>query len=119
MPDIKKFMLAALVAAGGVPLSGDIKMVFRSDGSGTSFAFSNHPSKVCGDSRNPPLGINGNGLATFFKTDQAFATVAAKHYFDANAYASTLGASGNQGSPDDLRRSEFVRRNRAARGRDL
>jgi phosphate transport system substrate-binding protein len=74
-------------------VSGPIKVVFRSDGSGTSFAFSNHLSKVCGSS-NPTTGTGGNDVATGFKTDQAYSVAAATYIPD---YAASQGASGNPG----------------------
>ncbi|WP_266157142.1 substrate-binding domain-containing protein [Dyella silvatica] len=54
------------LVAAGVPagVSGPINVVYRSDGSGTSFGFSNHLSSICG------------GTASLhFITDQSFAKV--------------------------------------------
>jgi ABC-type phosphate transport system substrate-binding protein len=94
--NIKTWNDANLASAipSGVTVSGPIKIVYRSDGSGTSFAFSNHLSKICGATAAPPVGTGGNGLATLFKTDQAFATAASSYFA---SYSSSLGASGNPG----------------------
>ncbi len=81
--------LTSAGAGTGVP-SKSIKVVFRSDGSGTSFAFSNHLSKVCGTS----ALTGGNGVAPLFKTDQSYSVAAASYL---SAYASSVGASGNPG----------------------
>jgi len=68
--------------------SGPINVVYRSDGSGTSFSFLNHLSAVC-----PSLPSH----AVNFKTLQAFSTGAASYI---PSYASSLpagGANGNAG----------------------
>lgn len=86
--------------------SGPIRVVFRSDNSGTSFSFLNHLSAVCptnkiaaGTVANLP---NGTAFAFDFKTSQTFSGVdtagqptGASAYV--NAYAVKLGASGNAG----------------------
>ncbi|HEY4146259.1 substrate-binding domain-containing protein [Pinirhizobacter sp.] len=90
--NVKTWNDANLASAipSGYTVSGPIKIVYRSDGSGTSFAFSNHLSKVCGSA----VGTGGNGLATAFVTDQAFTTAASAYL---TTYSSSDGASGNPG----------------------
>ncbi|WP_250634404.1 substrate-binding domain-containing protein [Pinirhizobacter soli] len=86
----------------GYTVSGPFKITYRSDGSGTSFAFSNHLSKVCGNTLAPPNGTSGNGVAVNFKTDQAYTTAAAS-YFSSYATGGTspntwpIAANGNPG----------------------
>jgi ABC-type phosphate transport system substrate-binding protein len=91
----------------GYTVSGPMKITYRSDGSGTTFAFSNHLSKVCGVALAPPNGTSGNGVAVNFKTDQTY-TVAtgagsAPTYFQKYATGGTapnvwpIPASGNPG----------------------
>jgi ABC-type phosphate transport system substrate-binding protein len=77
------------LAGAGIPAgtTGNITVVSRSDGSGTSFAFSNHLSAKCGATT-----IGGNGTATGFKTDQSYATAAAAYI---PSYAASVTASGN------------------------
>ena len=68
--------------------SGTINVIYRSDGSGTSFSFSNHLSKVC-------TAAGGR----FFTTDQTFTNVIA-HAGPGGAaatYAASTPASGNPG----------------------
>lgn len=67
--------------------SGPIKMVFRSDGSGTSFSFLNHLSAVC-----PTNTTTGIPAAVDFKTNQSFATGTALY-----TYVGAIAASGNAG----------------------
>lgn len=64
--------------------SKPIKVVFRSDGSGTSFAFSNHLSKVCPTAS--PIAVTG------FKTNQTFSSA-----FPVSAPTGSIGASQNGG----------------------
>ena len=64
--------------------SKPIKVVFRSDGSGTSFAFSNHLSKVCPTAE--PIAVTG------FKTNQTFSSA-----FPVAAPAGSIGAPQNGG----------------------
>lgn len=75
-----------LATTGGVPagVSGPINVVYRSDGSGTSFGFSNHLSAVCGGT-----------ASQHFVTDQAFTNVVAK-YFTSGLPSNWNGQSGNQ-----------------------
>ncbi len=77
------------LASAGVPagVSGNINIVYRSDGSGTSFNFSNHLSAVCG-----AKSIGGLGIATAFQTNQTYTTAAAAYL---SSYAASQGASGN------------------------
>ncbi len=63
--------------------SGPIKVVYRSDGSGTSFGFSNHLSAVCGGT-----------ASQHFVTDQAFTNVVAK-FFTSGLPSTWSGQSGN------------------------
>jgi ABC-type phosphate transport system substrate-binding protein len=83
-----------------VPTTG-INVVYRADGSGTSFSLSNHLTAKCGTaSVVDPTGANGfhaNGAAPNFKTDQSFATAAAAYIAN---YSSSTAASGNQGVVD-------------------
>ena len=71
-------------AVAGSTLLGPIKIVYRSDNSGTSFAFTSYLASKC----------NGNyGVATgFFSPNQSFATAAANALA---LYASTAAVSGN------------------------
>jgi len=71
---IKTWQDPALAAAlpAGVSITGPITIVYRSDGSGTTFSFTNYLSKVCGATSAPPTGTGGIGVATKFKTDQTF-----------------------------------------------
>jgi len=63
--------------------SGPIKVVYRTDGSGTTFGFSNHLSSVCGGT-----------ASQHFVTDQAFTNVVSKYF---TTIPSTWnGQSGNQ-----------------------
>ncbi|WP_158241439.1 substrate-binding domain-containing protein [Dyella sp. AD56] len=62
--------------------SGPINVVFRSDGSGTTFGFSNHLSAVCGGT-----------AASHFVTDQAFTNVVAK--YQSTLPSNWVGQSGN------------------------
>jgi len=75
--------------ASDFPANDRIKLAYRSDGSGTSFAFTNHLSAKCGRT-----AIGGNGLATAFKTDQSFATGFSAYAANFPA-GTTLPASGN------------------------
>jgi ABC-type phosphate transport system substrate-binding protein len=77
------------LAGAGIPsgTTGNITIVSRADGSGTSFAFSNHLSAKCG-----ATSIGGNNTATAFKTDQSYATAAAAYI---PSYAASVTASGN------------------------
>jgi phosphate transport system substrate-binding protein len=72
------------LAAAGVPagVSGAINVVYRSDGSGTTFAFSNHLAAVCG-------GTTG----VHFITDQAFTKVVS--LYKSTVPANWIGQSGN------------------------
>lgn len=72
---------------GNTTASGPIRIAYRSDGSGTSFAFLNHLSAKC--------GATGNNSATHFVTDQAYAAVGAPMYV--SAYVNALPSSGNPG----------------------
>lgn len=96
---IKTWQDPALASAlpSGVSVTGPITIVYRSDGSGTTFNFSNHLSKACGATAAPPTGTGGNGVATKFKTDQLFTAATgalpAPTYF--NTYSATLAESGN------------------------
>lgn len=60
-----------------------LKLAYRSDGSGTTFSLANHLSTVC----------TGLPSSKFFQTDQAFTTVAAQFTLPAGS----IGASGNPG----------------------
>lgn len=64
-------------------VSGPINIVYRSDGSGTSFGFSNHLSAVCGGT-----------ASQHFVTDQAFTNVVAK-FFTGGLPSTWSGKSGN------------------------
>jgi ABC-type phosphate transport system substrate-binding protein len=70
--------------------SGNITVVYRSDGSGTSFSFSNHLSNVC---------PRPNGASSYFTTDQAFTNVIAHAGKGGSIvkYAKAVSASGNPG----------------------
>ncbi|WP_243042257.1 substrate-binding domain-containing protein [Dyella sedimenti] len=64
--------------------TGPISVVYRSDGSGTTFGFSNHLSQVCG------------GTPTqHFVTDQAFSTVAGEFFANAVLPSTWNPQSGN------------------------
>lgn len=93
---IKTWNDAALTGAG-IPsgTTGNINVVFRSDGSGTSFSFLNHLSAVC-----PTNVAAGKTAATNFKTDQSFPNVGATSYIA--SYASSTPASGNKGVTDAI-----------------
>jgi phosphate transport system substrate-binding protein len=69
---------------GDSSLTGNIQIVYRSDGSGTTFGFSNHLSAVCS-------GTTGT-VAQHFVTDQAFTTVVSK-------FGLPAGANGQSGNP--------------------
>lgn len=87
-------------------VSGPIRVVFRSDGSGTSFSFLNHLSAVCPTNKvaaglNPNLP-SGTNFAFNFKTNQVFSGLdalgqptGASAYV--TSYAANAGASGNAG----------------------
>ncbi|UPG92948.1 substrate-binding domain-containing protein [Luteibacter aegosomatissinici] len=64
--------------------SGPIRIVYRGDGSGTSFSFLNHLSAVC----------PANGGASQFKTNQTF-TAGVPSYL--GSYSSSVAATGNAG----------------------
>ncbi|UPG88430.1 substrate-binding domain-containing protein [Luteibacter aegosomaticola] len=86
----------ALRASGantGIPSSttGNITVVYRSDGSGTSFNFSNHLSAVCGAAAG---GLNVPGAGSF-QTNQDFSQAIASYL--PSGYAATATASGNTG----------------------
>jgi ABC-type phosphate transport system substrate-binding protein len=70
--------------------SGNITVVYRSDGSGTSFSFSNHLSNVC---------PTPHGAGTYFTTDQTFTNVIAHAGVGGTPakYAASVAASGNPG----------------------
>lgn len=72
--------------------SQPITVVYRSDGSGTTFSMSNHLANVCGST------LNG-GTMNYFTTTQAFTGVVAKDGNGANGFTtgSWVGASGNPG----------------------
>jgi phosphate transport system substrate-binding protein len=73
-----------LWTSGSAPagVSGPINVVYRSDGSGTTFGFSNHLSAVC------------SGTASqHFVTDQAFTNVVAK--YEPTLPSNWVGQSGN------------------------
>ncbi|TCV91772.1 phosphate ABC transporter substrate-binding protein (PhoT family) [Luteibacter rhizovicinus] len=88
--DIKTWSDSRL-AGSGVPstATGNITVVYRADGSGTSFSLTNHLSGKCG-----PVSIGGNGVAPLFKTNQSYATAAASYI---SSYAASTSASGNTG----------------------
>ncbi|MGN6479855.1 substrate-binding domain-containing protein [Luteibacter sp.] len=89
--------------------SGPINIVYRSDGSGTSFSFLNHLSAVCPSNIVPAHNdSNGNPVAatlpaTKFTTTQTFTgttdssgkALGAQAYF--GAWTTKVGASGNAG----------------------
>lgn len=80
---------STLAAAGTVPstVSGPIKVVFRGDGSGTSFSFLNHLSAVC------PSNTTGSlPAAVDFKTNQSFAAGTTAY-----TYVGAISATGNAG----------------------
>jgi ABC-type phosphate transport system substrate-binding protein len=80
---------STLAAAGTVPstVSGPIKVVFRGDGSGTSFSFLNHLSAVC------PSNTAGTlPAAVSFKTNQSFAAGTTAY-----TYVGAISATGNAG----------------------
>lgn len=84
----------AALAGAGIPAgtTGNINIVYRSDGSGTSFSFLNHLSDVCQANI-----ATGKTAALNFKTNQSYATGATSYI---SSYASSLpagGASGNAG----------------------
>lgn len=84
----------AALAGAGIPsgTTGNINVVYRSDGSGTSFSFLNHLSDVCQANVAP-----GKAAALNFKTNQSYVTGATSYIA---SYASSLpagGASGNAG----------------------
>jgi ABC-type phosphate transport system substrate-binding protein len=83
---------AITLKAGRSLAPGDMNIVYRSDGSGTTFSLTNHLSAKCGPIAAPPTGTNGNGVATLFTTNQLY-TLGASAYFP--AYALSTGASGN------------------------
>lgn len=71
-------------------LSGDIHVVYRSDGSGTTFGFSNHLSAVCGGTS-----------SAHFVTDQTFSTGVMSKFFPSGVLPSAwVGQSGNQNVAD-------------------
>lgn len=78
--------------AGDSIVSAPINVQYRSDGSGTSFGFSNHLANVCG-------AING----TVFETNQAFTSVVANFFpsglpnGDGTTTPKWTGSSGNPG----------------------
>jgi phosphate transport system substrate-binding protein len=80
--------------SGTVPAgtSGAINVVYRGDGSGTSFSFLNHLSAVC-----PSNVAAGKVAATAFKTNQNYpgAGTGASAYI--SLYASSNAATGNAG----------------------
>jgi len=94
------------LAGAGIPTgtTGDIKVVFRSDGSGTSFAFLNHLSAVCPSNVDATNGVN----ATQFKTNQVYSGLdALGNPTGASAYvgsyaAGSTGANGNKGITDTV-----------------
>ena len=90
--NIKTWNDANLASAipSGFTVTGPIKIVYRSDGSGTSFALSNHLSKVCGST----AGTGGNGLATQFSTKQSFLAAASFYLL---SYSALIPASGDPG----------------------
>jgi len=63
-------------------VTGPINVVYRSDGSGTTFGFSNHLSAVCAGT-----------AASHFVTDQAFTNVVAK--YQSTLPSNWVGQSGN------------------------
>ncbi|GAA0916129.1 hypothetical protein GCM10009552_34310 [Rothia nasimurium] len=83
-------LASAIVPMPGQTVTGPIKIAYRSDGSGTSFAFTNHLSAKCGTDAT----FGGNGQATQFQTNQDYATAAAAYL---SSYSSSVGASGNPG----------------------
>lgn len=70
--------------------SGPISVVFRSDGSGTTFGFSNHLSAVCAGT-----------ASQHFVTDQAFTNVVTK-FFPSGVPSGWNGQSGNQNVADTV-----------------
>lgn len=68
--------------------SGPIKVVYRSDGSGTTFGFSNHLSAVCAGS-----------ASQHFVTDQAFTTVVSKYFTTGGTLVLPSNWSGQSGNP--------------------
>lgn len=92
---IKTWQDSALASAitllpGRTLTPGPINIAYRSDGSGTSFAFSNHLSAKCGTS----ASFGGNSVAPLFQTNQAYATAAASYIGN---YSASTPASGNPG----------------------
>lgn len=80
--------------------TGPIHLVYRSDGSGTSFSFLNHLSAVC------PLAANvlsGKTAATAFKTNQTFATGVASY---STAYDAAGAQNGNGGVSDYIKNND-------------
>jgi ABC-type phosphate transport system substrate-binding protein len=79
---------------GTVPAgtSGAIRVVYRSDNSGTSFSFLNHLSALC-----PTNVAAGKTAATQFKTTQGFAVTGQGASAYTSLYAAQFAASGNSG----------------------
>lgn len=82
----------------GVLVSGPINVVFRSDGSGTSFAFSNHLTETCGTIA-PISGVAALNIAGGFVTSQDFSAAVAAYL---PSYASHASFQGNQGVVTNL-----------------
>ncbi|URX61997.1 extracellular solute-binding protein [Luteibacter anthropi] len=72
--------------------TGNISVVYRSDGSGTSFAFSNHLTAKCGNPAVVGSTFGANNIAPNFQTNQDFLTAVSAY---ANNYFAKLPASGN------------------------
>jgi ABC-type phosphate transport system substrate-binding protein len=87
--------------------TGPIHIVYRGDGSGTSFSFLNHLSAVCGLSSNV---LAGKTAATLFKTNQTFATGVSfsngvdPTYF--SKYNAPVSQSGNGGVSDYIKAND-------------
>lgn len=81
--------------------TGPIHIVYRSDGSGTSFSFLNHLSAVCGI---PANVLAGKTAATLFKTNQTFTSGVDSTYF--SAYDAPVGKSGNGGVSDYIKAND-------------
>ncbi|GGA31977.1 substrate-binding domain-containing protein [Dyella nitratireducens] len=60
---------AFTVSSGAAMPNAAINVQYRSDGSGTSFGFSNHLSAVC------PSFVNSSGQTAFFQASQSFTNV--------------------------------------------
>jgi phosphate transport system substrate-binding protein len=82
----------AFTLASGDSVSGPINVVYRSDGSGTSFAFSNHMSAAC--SATESASAHFVTSQTFWSTTNTSTTIMGV-YFPTALPANWSGASGN------------------------